>query len=119
MYINTYIYIYVFDFFVYRYMSRLSQTDFIFTIMRRGLAYCFCLPSAFRYKKPAPCMSRTAFYVRGHRLLKCVMLIGGVSQPKVRTFCNSEWPDSGKFRGSIACLHSTTLCPYAPKTDKK
>ena len=33
---------------------------------------------------------------------------GGPS-PKVRAFCNSGWPDSGKFCGSIACPYSTSL----------
>ena len=93
--------------------------DFMLTIMRRGLAnwiwvfFAIGHRPSFTQSQP-PRMSRTTFYVGWHCILKFVM-----SQPKVRTFCNTEWPDSGKFCGSIAYLHSTTLCPYAPKTDKQ
>ena len=89
----------------------------------------FSLPYAFRDKKPGffasdpppPARrSRTIFYVRWHHTLKSVMLIqggrGGPS-PKVRVFCNSGWPDSGKFCGSIACPYSTSHT-HTPKKQK-
>ena len=62
------------------------------------------------------------FYVRWHHTLKSVMLIqggrGGPS-PKVRVFCNSGWPDSGKFCGSIACPYSTGHCRYSQETEEQ
>ena len=42
---------------------------------------------------------------------------GGPS-PKVRTFCNSGWPDSGKFYGLIAYPYSTASA-HIPQKQKK
>ena len=48
----------------------------------------------------------------------CYAYSGGAGgpSPKVRAFCNSEWPDSGKFCGSIACPCSTSLWRYSQET---
>ena len=70
----------------------------------------------------APRMSRTTFDVWWHRILKSVMLTqggGGVPSPRVQASCNSGWPDSDKFYGSIACTYSTSLCPYSQKTEEQ
>ena len=77
----------------------------------------FCL----RPPLPLSRMSRTTFHVRGTVYWNLLCLFrggGGGPSPKVRTFCNSGWPDSGKFWGSIAYPYSTSLCPYSPKTEK-
>ena len=49
----------------------------------------------------------------------CLFRKGGAgNSPKVRAFCDSWWPDSGKFCGSIACPYSTSLC-HLPKTEEQ
>ena len=80
------------------------------------------LPFAFCYKKrrflrrtplPPPNDPYTCnFLCEMARILKFVKLIQGV-----RAFCNSGWPDSGKF-GWIDCWpYSTSLCPYSQTID--
>ena len=96
--------------------------DFMLTIMRRGLAYWIWVFFAIGlplHKASLPVWAVQLFMWDDTVYWNLLCFLRGVSQPKVRTFCNTEWPDSGKFCGSIAYLHSTTLCPYAPKTDKQ
>ena len=79
-----------------------------------GLCILLQKAALFASDPPPPQMIRihATFYVRWHRILKFVMLIQGV-----RAFCNSGWPDSGKF-GWIDCWpYSTSLCPYSQNID--
>ena len=94
--------------------------------MRGGLAYwiwaffAICLPlqnaGPFAWDPLPRRMSHTTFSVNGTVYWNLLRLFRGAApNPKVRAFCNSGWPDSGKSCGSIACPYSTSLCPYSQK----
>ena len=86
-------------------------------LVRRSYAFlakswAFCL----RPPSPAPNWAVQLFMWDGTVCWNLLCLFrggGGGPSPKVRAFCNSGWPDSGEFCGSIACPYSTSLYRYS------
>ena len=70
---------------------------------------------------PGPALTETRGRKKEWGKKKSVLLQGGRGgpSPKVRAFCNSGWPDRGKFCGLIACPYSAGLCPYSQKTEEQ
>ena len=109
------------------------SNDLMLTIMRIGNSYwilvffaiCLLLQNAGFFASdppsPSPEWAVQLFMWEALYIEICYAYSGGAGggpSPKVRTFWNCGWPDSGKFWGSIAYPYSTSLCPYSPKTEK-
>ena len=69
--------------------------------------------------RASPSAALLPFLVAQLFMLDGTVFKGAGPSPKARVFCNSWWPDSGKFSGSIACPYSTSLCPYSQKTEEQ